>query len=267
MSKILKSLHLLVVLIIFIILTWFFAVPDDLIRLKLEDSLSESLGSGINATIRGLRKGPLFTIHAESLLLMIDGKEAIKISQLSGRFNPIYLFKKGFRFFVNGKIGNGEFYGNFNLPATGTLIIDKAELDAIRYLNHVGFKGSGHVSANLHLKDNTVYITFEIPDLNIIDSGRLIFPLADTFHKVQGIITLHNDSINFGSLGFEGEKGYARIKGNIKSGLINLTLELMPYSDRLTHVESMLISKYQISPGYYVIPVKWNFRNGRITYP
>jgi len=37
---------------------------------------------------------------------------------------------------------------------------------------------------------------------------------------------------------------------------MNLKLELMPDQDKLSDIESMLIGKYQVSPGYYAIPVR-----------
>lgn len=252
MSLIIKTLCIISAAILFIILTWLIMIPDDLIKIKIEDSISDSR---FNASINNLRKTPFFAIRADSLVIKTDGKEVIKIDKLTVRFNPLYLFKKRLRFSVNGKIGDGEVYGDFELPEKGILNVNKVGLGAITYLNYIDFKGTGNLSANIYLKEDSVYIKFGIPDLNIIDTGTLFFPLADTFHRIQGAITLQGNSININAIGLEGEKGYARIKGDTKEDVINLTLELMPYPDKLTPIESMLISNYQVSPGYYVIPI------------
>ena len=37
---------------------------------------------------------------------------------------------------------------------------------------------------------------------------------------------------------------------------MDLLLELMPDTDQLDTMELMLIGKYIVSPGYYVIPIK-----------
>jgi hypothetical protein len=59
---------------------------------------------------------------------------------------------------------------------------------------------------------------------------------------------------------FEGEKGFARLKGNISNGVMDLELELMPdagyFVNERESLELALIRQYQISPGYYLIPVK-----------
>ncbi len=261
MSMIIKTSYLVTAAILFIVLTWLIVIPDDLIRSKIEDSISDSIGHGFNASINGLRKTLFFSIHADSLVIKIAEKEIIKISGLTMRFNPLYLFKKRLRLYVNGKVGDGEVYGDLIPPEKGILNINRVELNAITYLNHMGFKGNGHLSGDIHLKDNNIYIKFEMPDLNIINPGDFFFPLADTFHGARGAMTIHGDMIGIDSIGLEGEKGYARIKGNINEKTVNLTLELMPYPDRLTQVESMLISKYQVSPGYYVIPLKGKLRS------
>ena len=70
------------------------------------------------------------------------------------------------------------------------------------------------------------------------------------------MLHLQANTIKIPSISLEGDKGYARIKGDITDGFMNLILELMPSTDELQPIESMLISKYQISPGYYVIPIE-----------
>lgn len=248
-------LYILIGIPLFIVLIWFFAVPDNLIKSKIEDSIN-SIDPEINASITGLRKGLFFTVYADSLELKVDGIQALKVTQLSGRFNPVYLLKKEFPFFINGKLGTGDVNGTFKLPENRIIKIRRAELNAIPYLTHIGIEGSGYLSANLNFKDTTVRVTFEIPDLKMQDSDKIILPFMSTFHKAHGALSINGNTIKIDSLSLEGEKGYARIKGDITDGVMNLVLELMPYFEVITPVESMLISKYQISPGYYVIPIK-----------
>jgi hypothetical protein len=37
---------------------------------------------------------------------------------------------------------------------------------------------------------------------------------------------------------------------------MDLVIELMPDRDKLNALESMMIGKYIVSPGYYVVPIK-----------
>jgi hypothetical protein len=104
--------------------------------------------------------------------------------------------------------------------------------------------------------DKTAKVVFEIPDLNIQEYNKIASPLLSSFHTVQGVLNIVNDKIRIESLGIEGEKGYARVKGDITAGFMNLTLELMPSAGKLSPAELMLIDSYRQSPGYYVIPLK-----------
>ncbi len=101
-----------------------------------------------------------------------------------------------------------------------------------------------------------VFLQFEIPDLDIAESALSVIPFLNTFHKIQGALSIKNNIITFDSVSLEGEKGYARLKGRITNGYMNLSLEVMPEAGKLTSLEEMLIGKYIVSPGYYVVPLK-----------
>ena len=66
---------------------------------------------------------------------------------------------------------------------------------------------------------------------------------------------LNGNDLQVDSISLEGEKGFARLKGKINNGLADMTLELMPLKDSLNTLESMLIGKYIVSPGFYEIPI------------
>ncbi len=256
MTKFRNILYLAIGIPLFIILLWLFAVPNNLIKEKIEDSISNSGRANISASIEGLRKGPFFTLYADSLDIKIDKKPALKITAFSSRFNPLYLIKKQLAFSIRGKLGTGNINGSFKLPEGGNMQITRAELNAIPYLKNISIKSDGHVSADFTLKDNAMWILFEIPDLHIQDSTVLMFPLIKSFHKIQGVVSLKGNTIKVKSVSLEGEKGYARIKGEITNGFMNLILELMPDTNKLKPLESMFIGKYVVSPGYYVIPIR-----------
>ena len=240
----------------FLILIWFFAVPENLIKEKIEGIIAKSGNRNISLEIKQLKKMIFFSLNAESLLLKFDGKDALEITNFHARFAPGYLTDGKVTFKLKGKIGKGDLEGIIKLPADGKIVIDSAALDAIPYITRFITDINGHFSSDIDIKDSVVKTEFEIPDLNIKDSALTIIPLINTFRKIQGAITLKGNNINIDSLSLEGEKGYARLKGHITNGLMDLLLELMPATDRLNAAESMLIGKYIISPGYYVVPIK-----------
>lgn len=253
MTGIIKTLLFVIAFILFIILSWLIVIPDDLVRSKIEESFSSS--ARFNVSIKGLKKTPLFGIKADGLTIEMDKKEIIDIREPEARFNPLYLLKDGLSLSIRGKIDNGEVNGRLNLPDGLYLNINGIGLDSISYLKDTGFRGDGHLSGMINLKGNIINIIFEVSDLNIISTGEIFFPFADTFHRIQGAINIDGNNININSIGLEGEKGYARISGDIIKNDMRLSLELMPYHERLTQVELMLINKYEVSPGYYVIPL------------
>lgn len=240
---------------VLIILIWLFAVPEDLIQEKIEGAISNAGQGNISASMTGFRKGFFISVYADSLEIKIDNTPALTITDLTGRLNPGELIKARFIFSVKGNIGTGRLNGLLKYPADAEIQIDSSELSAVSYLSSLGVKGDGHLSGNISLKDNSAKITFQVPDLAVQESAIMV-PFVDTFHKAQGVLSVTGNIVKFESVSLEGEKGYARLKGDITNGVKNLSLELMPVMDRLNSLESMLIAKYLVSPGYYVVPVK-----------
>jgi type II secretion system protein N len=256
MTKFRYIIFLLIGIPVLIILIWLIAIPDTLIKTTIEDSISSNGKLNINASIKGLRKGIFFTVYADSFELKIDKSTALRITDISSRINPLYLLKKQFAISIKGKIGTGDFEGFFKLPDRGSLKIDRVEINAIPYLASVGLEGSGLISANLNLKNDFIDAVFKIPDADIHGSVKGMPLPISSFHKIQGTLSLKENTVNVKSISLEGDRGYARLKGNVTNGFMNLVLELMPSAGKLNPIESTLISRYQISPGYYVIPIK-----------
>jgi len=269
MTKLRGFLLLLISIPVFILLLWLVALPDSIIKTTIEDFISNNAGHNITASINGLKKGVFFTLYADNFELkkekttLNEPSAILRITDISAKINPLYLLKKQLAFSVRAKMGTGDIEGSFKLPVGTTrfregssLKIERAEINAIPHLQAVGFKGSGLISANLNLKNNIVDITFETSNAEINNLARgLPLPL-NSFQAIQGALQFEGNTIKVTSISLEGDKGYARLKGDINNGVMNLTLELMPLTDKLKPVEMMLISRYQISPGYYVVPIE-----------
>jgi type II secretion system protein N len=251
-------LYIVLVIAVFILLFWFFAIPDDLIREKIEESVSGLNNQEIRVSMDEIKKGLFFSVHSKNVQLKIGDKPALTVTELTARINPIYFIRKQLTFSIEGRMGSGHVNGSLRFPGGGSLRINDAELDSIPYLQSLGIKSTGYISAHIIIRDNTAKVVFEIPDLNIQEYNKIESPLLATFHTVQGVLNIVNDKIRIDSLGLEGDKGYARIKGDITAGFMDLTLELMPSAGELSQAEIMLIDSYLQSPGYYVIPLKYH---------
>jgi type II secretion system protein N len=248
-------LYLILFIPVFIILVWFFAVPEELIRSRIEDAISVAGQGKVTASLKGFKKGLFLTVHADSLDLDLDGTPALTISNIAGCFKASYLIKRQIAFSFRGNIGTGNINSLLTYPANGKIEVEKADLNDIPYLTHLGIKTNGHVSAAILLKNDGAQVAFQVPDMDLRESTILI-PFINSFHRIHGALSVSGNDIKLESVSLEGDKGYARLKGDIRNNIMDLRLELMPAMEKLSSVESMLIGKYIISPGYYVLPIK-----------
>jgi len=255
---VIKPRHILYFILcipVFIILVWFFAVPEDLIRGRIEDAISTAGQGNINASLKGFRKGLFLTVHADSLDLDLDRTPALTISNIKGCLKAGSLIKRQVAFSFKGKIGTGDVNSLLTYPADGEIKVEGADLNEIPYLTHLGIKINGHISADILLKNETARITFQVPDMDLKDS-TIIIPFINSFRRIHGALSVYGNNIKLESVSLEGDKGYARLKGDIRNNIMDLRLELMPAMEKLNSAESMLIGKYIVSPGYYVLPIK-----------
>jgi hypothetical protein len=255
MAKLRNIIYVAISIPVFLMLVWLFAIPDNLIREKIEDAIARSGNSNRGLSINGLKKGIFFIIYADSLKMKINNRPALEITDFAGSFSPRYLTDKKLGFAIRGKIGTGDINGILKLPLEGNIKIDRAELTAIPYLMQFDMDINGNVFSDINIRNDIVKVIFEVPDLNIDDSTSVI-PLLNTFHRLQGALLIKGNTIKINSISLKGDKGYARLKGDIKNNVMDLILELMPIKDKLNALESMMIGKYIVSPGYYVVPIK-----------
>ena len=95
-----------------------------------------------------------------------------------------------------------------------------------------------------------------MPDSYILGISAYYHDSAACVLRNGQVVAIKNNIITFDSVSLEGDKGYARLKGRITNGYMNMALEIMPEAGKLTSLEKMLIGKYIVSPGYYVVPLK-----------
>jgi len=261
MRKFKITLLVLLSIPLLFILFWIFAVPGDVIKERIEAEIAQTQGADLSAVFNDFRKGPFFNLNAESLDLNIADMPLLTIDDVSARPAPENILMGQLALSLTGKLGSGDILGVLAYPEGSRLQIIEADLESITYLKKLGIKGSGHISADadLNLNTNSIFVTFKIPDLSIHES-EIVIPLIETFHRIQGSFSITSNRIELESVSLEGDKGYARLKGNITNGVARLKLEIMPEAARLSSLETMLITKYFVSPGYYVVPLEGSLR-------
>lgn len=256
MRKFLILLYSLAALIVFTILIWYFSVPSDLIKENIEKTISRSIGANTGVKITGLNKGPFFTLHLDDLAIFKGNDHVINASDISVQINPLYLYKGAVGLDLNGKIGNGSIDGVFKEVGKGVIKAKDIDLSSIQYLKDMGINCSGYLSTETKLDKDSSETRFTVTGLGMKGGALDILPLVNSFNKAQGLIIADKDQITVTSLSLDGDKGYARAKGRIVNGSVNMVFELMPESGRLEEFEKMLIKQYESSPGYYVFPYR-----------
>jgi type II secretion system protein N len=255
MNKFLNTLYVLAGILVFLVLIWLFAIPVSLIQSNIEDAVARSGNSNMRLSVEGLRKGFFLNLFADRLDLEIDDRPALNVTEFSGRFAPGYLLNGKLAVRIKGNIADGDLNGVFQFPVNGEIKIEKAALDKIPYLARFGIDIKGSAYSDIDMDIEATNVVFRVPDLSIDESTTLI-PLLNTFHTIQGSLSIIQNDVEVKSVSLEGDKGYARLKGNIINNRMDLVIELMPDRDKLNALESMMIGKYIVSPGYYVVPIK-----------
>lgn len=241
---------------IIIILVWYFTIPDDYLRSSLESAVASRSMSDIDIDITGFRKGLFFTAYADNIDISLHKKHLLSVTDLKSSMHPLDALRRKHAFSLQGKIGSGDINGSFNLPDSATLIIDKADLQAISYLRNFGIEAEGFLSADLAVRGDTVDILFQVPNAEIKESALGELLTMKSFQKIQGALTVTGNTVHITSISLEADKGYARLKGDIKNRFMNMTLEIMPEPGKLESFESMLLANYLVTPGYYIIPIE-----------
>ena len=254
--KIRAILYLIIGVPVFFSLVWIFAIPASLIQERIEDTIASSGNGELSLSVDGLRKGIFLNLYADNLTLVLDQRPALEILDFRMNISPRHLFDFRLAFAINGEMGGGKVHGTVKLPLNGTIDIERAELNDIPYLKRSGIDIYGNMTSEILVKGDSVKAVFQIPDLNIRESVTTVIPLMSSFRTMQGSLSLAGNNLKVESISLNGEKGYARLKGTITNGNMDLTLELMPDASKLNAMESMLIGKYIVSPGYYVIPIR-----------
>ncbi len=113
---------------------------------------------------------------------------------------------------------------------------------------------SGFMNGRIKSEKDNISVEFNLNNLNWrsfeIEGNRLPY---DIFTKARGGIEILGTKVNIKSFGFEGERGYARLVGEIVGGKSNIFVEIFPkdFSDPYM----LPFYEYRKSPGYYKIPI------------
>jgi type II secretion system protein N len=253
-----KILIALVAILVIFYGTWLI-FPKTSIQSIIEDSISHHK---LSLEVEGLKKGLFYNLRVDRLTL--NGREEyLSINDIHVRINPLSLILLRLNLSFVGDIGGGNISGHVSLAKNNRYIeinVEEADISVIPLLQLAGIQGRGTISGRFTMTGSTGHVEFFTEDAVFepaVFSGIAV-PL-NLFHTAKGSMDIKGNTINIASFALEGEDIYARLKGAIKDGVMDLNIELMP---NRSFIENPLflggLEKYKISPGYYIIPVKRN---------
>ncbi|MEW6001410.1 MAG: type II secretion system protein GspN [Nitrospirota bacterium] len=235
---------------------WLIVVPESLIINLIRESAS---CNDFCIETTDFRKGLFYNFKSQKVMLKRSGNVLLSVDNMAGRINPLLLFLMRPSLSFQGDIDGGEVYGKVGLSQRIVNIdMDGVNIKKIPLFTILGLKGEGVLSGAFNLKEGLGNLKFYIKDArfeNSSFSGTMV-PLS-MFNCARGIFEISEDTIKIRSLSLEGRGIYARVKGNIREGTMDLMLELMRDSSFTegSHI-FWLIESYRVVPGYYVIPIR-----------
>lgn len=252
MKYVFASLALIAVLVIGV---WNVGIPEGVIIRLIENSLSDST---LEIEFSGFRKGLFYSFGAEGIEIKRNGRTLVSAEDFSGRMHLLSLLKLKLPFTFSAGIGGGILDGSLDLLGRElSMKVEGVKAGAIPFVEQIGLKGDGSLSGSMGMKENQGDARFDIREMRFSSGtfGSISVPLSD-FRSAQCALEMKGGSVKVRSCTMEGPGVYARIKGDIASGKLNLILEIMPeksFADR--NLVFSLLDRYKVSAGYYSVPL------------
>lgn len=252
-----KILLLLVALVILVWGMWI-AVPVTAMESMIEDF---GRNQNVMLDVEGLHKGFFYRLYADRIVLKRAASDLIILSSVHATINPFYLAMMRMECSVNGRLGEGSFSGNASLRKNTIAIytgFGEARVADIPVLATAGIKGKGTISGNITVNDLKGRLQFFVNDaaLEPMIIQGVPAPL-NFFRTVHGSLDVDGGTVTISSVSLEGPDISARLKGIISDGVMDLHMEVMPEKSLLENPLFLSeVDRYQVSPGYYVIPIK-----------
>ncbi len=242
---------------------WFIwmAFPASSIQSMIEDSAGDR---NITIEVQGLKKGFFYTLSADKVALKSSGEELVSFNNIRSRINPFGLIGMQVDASVNGTTGSGKISGSAIFAKNrlqAKIDYKDVAMQEMPFLKHGGIRGSGTISGRFLMTGDRGRVEFVTRNATFepADFSGIKVPM-NFFKEVTGSLAIEGNVLEVVSVSLRGKDIYARLKGPIKNHVADLTMELMPSGSFLENpLFLMEVGRYQVSPGYYIIPIRGNF--------
>ena len=259
-NTLLKKVLIALVAVVTIVWGIWISFPVTAMQSIIEDSVHNQK---FTLTVEGLKKGIFYRLHADSIVLKNSGAGLISLNAIHGTINPLSLITSRMDLSLDGRVGEGHFSGDAILSRnmiTVNIVFMQANLRDMQFLEVAGIRGTGDVSGKFTLTDQKGHLEFLVNNAGIDPAvfAGVTVPL-NFFNTIKGSVDIEGNTVDLASVSLEGRDIFARLKGVIKDNVMDLHMEVMPPKSFLENPLFLSqVDRYQVSPGYYVIPVKGN---------
>lgn len=253
-----KKVFFLLIAVIIVIWGMWIAFPVTAMESIIEDSINNQKAV---IAVKGLKKGLFYRLYADNIVLKNAKSDLISLNSVLATIDPLRLMALRMDMSVYGRLGEGNFSGDASLSrkmVTMNLDFREAQLRDLQFFAITGIRGKGTISGRITMTDQNGHVNFLV---NNAELEPLVFqdvpaPL-NCFHTINGSVDIERNSIHLVSVSLEGQNISARLRGDIKDGVMDLRMEVMPQKLFLENPLFLSqIGRYQVSPGYYLIPIK-----------
>lgn len=267
-----KAAVVIVVFSLIIAGVWFIVLPEGLMRDVAERSIRSDV---VSLKIDGFKKGMFYNFSARRILIGKKGggtstdASFLELHDVKGWLDigSVVLLKPRLNF--RCMLDDGEVTGALSLTGKGGTTISGGgiHLKEIPFLDSFGIRGEGMMSGSFVTINNRGILKISLLKANFSNSTLMgVFLPLEVFHEVRGAATITDGALELQSLAMSGEGVYGRVKGSMRGGNMNMSLELMTEpSFKMGSLLRTMLARYRVSPGYYIFPlrgeiphVKWN---------
>ena len=263
-----------VALVFFLFLTLLFT-PNHAIEGLLVRA-AERAGYTLDCT--GFGKRFPIGLRADSVELSSAQGPLLKLSQVRAGLKLLPLLTGKLRLAYDAKIGAGELEGDFDLgKAQGwRLQCRGVRLEEIPFFTTVAgarvrgeMRLDGKMVTRQGVGEGDLQLEVQGAELAGVKVGEMPLPDA-SYQEVRGALSIQKGRAILKSFTLNGDGIYVRLKGDsalskpIGNSALNLTMEMMPkpaFLERQKFV-FLLLTKYQSSPGVFLIPI-----HGTLAHP
>lgn len=239
---------------------WYIVISDDLIKSFVESRLKQK---SLTLIVDNLEKKGFLALRMKGVEIRKEKEAIISLDVFEGRLSLLQLFSFDLVFPFEASVHGGTMRGEIRADRSDlklNAVFDQIPLNAVSLLS--GITGNaGRISGSLSLNGMEGEGRFSLQGSGCISRLLARFPVplpSDTFTVASARVSVAGGTVQIASANFEGLHAYARLKGEVREGMLDGVAEFKPkksFLDRNPHL-LYLLREFQVAPLDYRIPVK-----------